>query len=109
MIIRIERLLIFENDFLFYYAIPIISLENGPKTTILSFIVITFGTIYRPIKLVTLTSLLSGIFYTDDLMCVCVCVQGTPVQLHGAAHGLDHSKMSPAPMGLSWMEKKVGE
>uniref|UniRef100_A0A3B3U7X8 Nuclear receptor corepressor 2 n=1 Tax=Poecilia latipinna TaxID=48699 RepID=A0A3B3U7X8_9TELE len=34
--------------------------------------------------------------------------QGTPVQLHGAAHGLDHTKLPPAPMGLSWIEKKVG-
>uniref|UniRef100_A0A3Q2Q4D6 Nuclear receptor corepressor 2 n=1 Tax=Fundulus heteroclitus TaxID=8078 RepID=A0A3Q2Q4D6_FUNHE len=34
--------------------------------------------------------------------------QGTPVQLHSAAHGLEHAKMPSAPMGLSWMEKKVG-
>ncbi|MED6272126.1 hypothetical protein CHARACLAT_027109, partial [Characodon lateralis] len=33
--------------------------------------------------------------------------QGTPVQLHSAAHGMDHTKMPPAAMGLSWMEKKA--
>ncbi|KAF7199803.1 nuclear receptor corepressor 2 isoform X3 [Nothobranchius furzeri] len=32
--------------------------------------------------------------------------QGTPVQLHSPAHGLDHTKMPPTSMGLSWMEKK---
>ncbi|KAM9744671.1 nuclear receptor corepressor 2 isoform 3-T4 [Menidia menidia] len=33
--------------------------------------------------------------------------QGTPVQLHSPAHGLDHTKMAPGPMGLPWIEKKV--
>lgn len=36
--------------------------------------------------------------------------QGTPVQLHSPAHGMDHGKMPPAQMGLSWMDqRKVGE
>uniref|UniRef100_A0A8C8K7Y2 Nuclear receptor corepressor 2 n=1 Tax=Oncorhynchus tshawytscha TaxID=74940 RepID=A0A8C8K7Y2_ONCTS len=35
--------------------------------------------------------------------------QGTPVQLHSPAHGMDHGKMPPAQMGLSWMDqRKVG-
>uniref|UniRef100_A0A3P9AIK9 Nuclear receptor corepressor 2 n=1 Tax=Esox lucius TaxID=8010 RepID=A0A3P9AIK9_ESOLU len=35
--------------------------------------------------------------------------QGTPVQMHSPAHGLDHGKMPPAQMGLSWMDqRKVG-
>uniref|UniRef100_A0A665WKI8 Nuclear receptor corepressor 2 n=1 Tax=Echeneis naucrates TaxID=173247 RepID=A0A665WKI8_ECHNA len=35
--------------------------------------------------------------------------QGTPVQLHNPAHGLDHGKMPPTQTGLSWMDqRKVG-
>ncbi|XP_024131087.1 nuclear receptor corepressor 2 isoform X2 [Oryzias melastigma] len=34
--------------------------------------------------------------------------QGTPVQLHSPAHGLDHAKMNPTAMGMPWMEKKAG-
>ena len=30
--------------------------------------------------------------------------------MHSPAHGLDHGKMAPTPMGLSWMDqRKVGE
>lgn len=37
-------------------------------------------------------------------------LQGTPVQLHSPAHGLDHGKVPPTQMGLSWMDqRKVGE
>lgn len=37
-------------------------------------------------------------------------LQGTPVQLHSPAHGMDHGKMPPTQMGLSWMDqRKVGE
>lgn len=39
-----------------------------------------------------------------------VLLQGTPVQLHSPAHGLDHGKMPPTQMGLPWMDqRKVGE
>uniref|UniRef100_A0A3Q3GJR7 Nuclear receptor corepressor 2 n=1 Tax=Labrus bergylta TaxID=56723 RepID=A0A3Q3GJR7_9LABR len=35
--------------------------------------------------------------------------QGTPVQLHSPAHGMDHGKIPPTQMGLSWMDqRKVG-
>uniref|UniRef100_A0A8C4NZR8 Nuclear receptor corepressor 2 n=1 Tax=Dicentrarchus labrax TaxID=13489 RepID=A0A8C4NZR8_DICLA len=34
--------------------------------------------------------------------CVYTFLQGTPVQLHSPAHGLDHGKMPPTQMGLSW-------
>uniref|UniRef100_A0A674PDY8 Nuclear receptor corepressor 2 n=1 Tax=Takifugu rubripes TaxID=31033 RepID=A0A674PDY8_TAKRU len=35
--------------------------------------------------------------------------QGTPVQLHSPAHGLDHGKIPPTQMGLSWMDhRKMG-
>lgn len=38
------------------------------------------------------------------------CPQGTPVQLHSPAHGLDHGKIPPTQMGLSWMDhRKMGE
>lgn len=37
-------------------------------------------------------------------------IQGTPVQLHSPAHVVDHGKMPPTQMGLSWMDqRKVGE
>uniref|UniRef100_A0A669CAY2 Nuclear receptor corepressor 2 n=1 Tax=Oreochromis niloticus TaxID=8128 RepID=A0A669CAY2_ORENI len=32
--------------------------------------------------------------------------QGTPVQLHSPAHGLDHGKMPSAPMGVPWMDQR---
>lgn len=36
--------------------------------------------------------------------------QGTPVQLHSPAHGLDHGKMPPTQMGVPWMDqRKMGE
>ncbi|XP_063346347.1 nuclear receptor corepressor 2 isoform X1 [Pelmatolapia mariae] len=34
--------------------------------------------------------------------------QGTPVQLHSPAHGLDHGKMPSAPMGVPWMDQRKG-
>uniref|UniRef100_A0A3Q0SM03 Nuclear receptor corepressor 2 n=1 Tax=Amphilophus citrinellus TaxID=61819 RepID=A0A3Q0SM03_AMPCI len=34
--------------------------------------------------------------------------QGTPVQLHSPAHGLDHGKMPPTQMGVNWMDQRKG-
>ncbi|GLD72255.1 nuclear receptor corepressor 2 isoform X1 [Lates japonicus] len=34
--------------------------------------------------------------------------QGTPVQLHSPAHGLEHGKMPAAQIGLPWMDHRKG-
>lgn len=36
-------------------------------------------------------------------------LQGTPVQLHSPAHGLDHGKLPPTQMGLWMDQRKLGE